>query len=134
MRPTHPGECAQYAAAGYGVANYCLRSCDPLADECPGDNLCVPFAGEFVCVDDASGDQGQLFDGCTRANTCDKGLFCGFAEKLNECDGGSENCCVPYCDTTVEPDPCPGQGLQCIAYGDVPPGREHVGTCGVPPI
>jgi len=125
-----------------GVENLCVRHCDPLAPDCPGDDLCVPDhvgdpeAGHFMCIHDASGDEGQVFDPCTKINTCDQGLHCGSAFMIPECGGDPEKlCCMPYCDLTVEPDVCPGVGEECFKWhqGVTPPGLEEVGLCGVPP-
>jgi hypothetical protein len=122
-----------------GIARYCVRPCDPVAQDCPDAGVCVPnygtTDGTFMCLDDASGAEGQLFDGCDGLNTCDPGLLCGSSSMIAECGGDPEGqCCVPWCDLDVQPDPCPGDSLTCFAWsGQPPPGLEHVGLCGVPP-
>ncbi|MFY0532131.1 hypothetical protein [Nannocystis pusilla] len=90
--------------------------------------------GSFLCVLDASGDEGQAFDGCEFANACDPGLSCLDPELAVECDPMSTGCCVPFCDISA-PNTCPGQGQECISwYEDVPalPGLENVGVCSLP--
>lgn len=45
-----------------------------------------------------------------------------------------DGCCEPYCDLT-EPNTCPGQGQQCLAWyaeGTAPPECEHLGVCSLP--
>ncbi|MCY1065542.1 hypothetical protein OV090_12250 [Nannocystis sp. RBIL2] len=124
----------------HAITNLCVRHCDPLAQDCPGDDLCVPDdVGDdqaFMCLDDASGAKGQTFDSCTESNTCDAGLKCGSPFMIPECKGDPEGgCCLPYCDLTADPDVCLDIGLQCLQelQGDVPPGLEDVGVCGRPP-
>ena len=36
-----------------GVLNLCLPRCDPLAQDCAGDDLCIPIDDTFICVFDA---------------------------------------------------------------------------------
>ncbi|MDC0675748.1 hypothetical protein [Nannocystis radixulma] len=125
-----------------GVENLCIRPCDPLAQDCPGDDLCVPdpvggLDGAFMCIDDASGDEGQLFDPCTELNSCDAGLQCASSFMVVDCGGDPDGrCCLPYCDLTDNPDACLDMGLECLqwAEGDAPPGLEDVGVCGEPPF
>lgn len=119
-----------------GLLNLCYLSCDPLAQECPGMDLCVanPMNPQlFICVIDASGEEGQLFDPCEYANACDPGLFCASPQMAVECDQGAAGCCLPFCDLTAPA--CPGAGQQCVPWsGDEPqPGCiQNVGMCRVP--
>ena len=122
-----------------GVTNLCLLRCDPLASECPGDDLCTSVSGDdFLCVPDASGDSGQINTPCSFVNSCDAGLVCIDVSNAVECDQGEIGCCQPFCDLTV-PDPdmqCAGAGQTCIAWypeGEAPPGHEDVGVCGIKP-
>lgn len=123
---------------GQGLLNLCLPACDPLKQDCPGSDLCVPNPNEpanFLCVLDASGEEGQAFDPCEYANVCDPGLACLSPELAGECDPAAPGCCLPFCDNTLEPTDCPGQGLQCIPWfdpGTAPPGLEKLGLCGIP--
>ncbi|MCY1005493.1 ribulose phosphate epimerase [Nannocystis pusilla] len=123
--------------AADGVLTLCFPPCDPLAQDCPGGDLCIPnpmVLGSFLCVLDASGDEGQAFDGCEFANVCDPGLSCLDPGLAVECDPMSTGCCVPFCDISA-PNTCPGQGQECISwYEDIPapPGLENVGICSLP--
>lgn len=122
------------ATTGDGVINLCLLNCHPLEDPCAGDDLCVGYNGEFVCVLDTSGDGGQVNDPCEYVNACDPGLSCIDATYAGECDGLSYGCCQPFCDTT-EPNACAGAGQECLPWYDemtAPAGFENVGVCAVP--
>ena len=118
-----------------GVLNLCLLDCDPLAQDCPGDDVCIlnpQGAGAFSCVLDASGDEGQAFDPCEFINSCDKGLFCALSANATECDPGSD-CCLPFCELGM-PVMCPGAAQECLPWfeeGTAPPGLEMVGYCGL---
>lgn len=119
-----------------GVLNLCLGLCDPLAQDCAGDDLCIPNPqgqGEFTCVLDASGEEGQDFDPCEYINSCDAGLFCALPANATECDPAATGCCLPFCDLAM-PAPCPGVNQMCLAWfeaGTAPPGYETVGYCGI---
>jgi hypothetical protein len=123
-----------------GVLNLCLDACDPLAQDCPTtDDLCIgnPSGDGFLCVIDASGEEGQQHDPCEYANSCDPGLLCLNATAANECDPNASGCCEPFCDLT---DPnadmdCGGVGQVCNPYyeaGTAPPGQENIGYCALP--
>lgn len=120
-----------------GVLTLCLPKCDPLVQDCAGDNLCIPNPQDgtaFLCLLDASGDEGQEFDPCQYINSCDKGFFCAVPTLANECDPNSTGCCLSFCDITLMPK-CNGAGQECLPwYGmDTPaPGYEDVGYCGIP--
>jgi hypothetical protein len=119
-----------------GVLNLCLKICDPLAQDCAGDDVCIPNPqgqGEFTCVLDASGEEGQQFDPCEYINSCDAGLFCALPANAMECDPAATGCCLPFCDLE-NPGMCPGAGQSCLAWfeqGTAPPGYETVGYCGI---
>lgn len=116
----------------------CLPPCDPLLQDCPEGDVCVPDRDDpdgFVCIFDASGDDGHVFGACDHLHDCDEALACVDSKLGLECEptmfGG---CCLPFCDTT-QPPTCPGALQQCLpwfATGEAPPGRENVGVCGVP--
>ena len=115
-----------------GVLILCLPSCDPLLQDCPGDDLCLPLGDVFGCVLDASGEMGAYGDPCEYANACDPGLVCLNPEYVPDCMAGG--CCSPLCEVTA-PNMCPGDGQECIAWyeeGMAPPGYEDVGVCGIP--
>ena len=119
-----------------GVLILCLPACDPLLQNCPGTDLCIPNpqnTESFICVLDASGEEGQEFDVCEYANACDPGLYCFNPELATECDPMAAGCCLPFCDTTAAE--CTGANAQCLPLyeaGMAPPGLENVGFCGLP--
>lgn len=120
------------------VLTLCLPICDPLLNECAADEVCIPNpvdGDKFLCVVDASGEEGQEFDGCDTINSCDPGFVCGDAELAVECEQAPlGRCCLAFCDVTM-PAACNGQGAQCVAWheeGMAPEGLEHVGVCRIP--
>jgi hypothetical protein len=119
-----------------GVLNLCLLRCDPLAQDCPGDDVCIQNpqgVGDFACVLDASGEEGQALDPCAYINACDAGLFCANPANAVECDAEATGCCLPFCDLE-NPAPCPGAGETCLPWfeeGTAPPDLEQVGFCGI---
>ena len=132
-----PGtNCAVYSE---GYLALCLGGCDPLAQDCDPSDVCVgnPNGEGFLCVLDASGDEGQAHDPCDYPNACDPGLICNDPTAADECDPNAEGCCEPFCDLS---DPnadmnCPGVGQVCNPYfeeGTAPPGYENVGYCALP--
>ena len=113
----------------------CLPSCDPLAQDCPNGDLCIaePQGDGFLCVLDASGDEGQAFDPCEYANACDAGLLCVDPALAAECDPSMLGCCLPLCDLTAPV--CPGPDLECLPWyepGMAPEPFKNVGLCGLP--
>jgi hypothetical protein len=120
-----------------GVLTLCLPSCDPLVQDCPGDDLCIANpqdSSSFICVLDTSGDEGQTFDTCEYINACDKGMLCVNPALASECDPEAAGCCLPFCDLSAAP-ACPGAMQQCLPWfadESAPPGLENVGVCGIP--
>jgi hypothetical protein len=119
-----------------GVLALCLPNCDPLVQDCPGDDLCIaadhPPPDHFLCVFDASGDEGQAFDPCQFVNACDSGLACVDSENSAMCDARAPGCCLPFCDLALPE--CPGD-TACVPWypiGTAPAGLEKVGLCGKP--
>ena len=123
------------AIAGEGTLNLCLPVCDPLVQDCPGGEQCIPSGDDFVCVPDGSGDEGQANDPCEFPNSCDKGLACIDTPVASAaCNQGSLGCCQPFCNF---PDaPCPNPDQQCLQWFDpmmqIPEEYEHVGVCAIP--
>lgn len=118
--------------ANDGVLPICLPGCDPLVQDCDGDDLCIPdfSMSGYVCVLDASGGMAPYGTPCDCANCCNAGLTCEDAEQVPEaeCEGAS-GCCTPLCSISSG-DPCPGQGQTCEPYFEPqPPGFEDVGSC-----
>jgi len=115
----------------YSVLALCFSDCDPLLQDCPKDNLCVQNVDSFVCIPDASGDEGQVNDACEFVGACDPGLVC-FASVMasGNCDPQSSGCCQPFC--SLPDGPCPNPDQQCLPLEQTPSGFEHVGICAVP--
>ena len=118
------------------VLNLCISTCDPLLQDCPGDELCIPDGGDgFLCVLDASGEMGAVNDPCEFASACDKGLVClNTASASIACQQGSQGCCQPFCKFPGSP--CPNPDQQCLQWFDpmmeFPPEYENVGICAIP--
>jgi hypothetical protein len=116
--------------ANNGSINLCLQQCDPLLQDCEGENICFyDFSGNFVCafgVGDIPANES-----CGFINDCAAGNVCLGAETLPACNGAS--CCVAFCDLS---DPtCETGGTECTAFfeeGTAPPGYESVGVCIIP--
>lgn len=127
--PTCP---SGFFCAGGRELVLCIKQCDPLAQDCAGDDLCVPINGSYACIFDASGDEGQVNDFCEYISGCDKGLICVSPAAASECNQGANGCCQPMCDLG-KPDPCPGAGQTCQPiYEPAPANLEHVGYCTLP--
>lgn len=134
--------CADPAAiclvASPGMLNVCRPTCNPLLQDCIDDHVCLPNLqlADAVCVSDASGDEGQLFDPCDFPNDCDPGLICVSSSSASECDPRANGCCLPFCDSS-EANTCPGQGQVCLGWfpdGVGPPALAELGVCSVPPM
>lgn len=123
------------AATTDGAVNLCFLDCDPLLQDCPGDDLCLMIGYEFHCLDDGSGEQGQLFDVCEFNNACDKGLMCLDPSAAKECEVQTGGCCLPFCDFSDPNTTCPGVGQSCVSLyqeGINPPKYKDVGICVIP--
>lgn len=93
-----------------------------------GDDLCIFTGEDFVCVLDASGDEGQVFDPCEFANMT--------TDQATECDPNAGGCCLPLCDLEDPDFVCPGVGQSCLsiyAEGMAPEEFSNVGICVLPP-
>lgn len=116
-----------------GAANIrCVKSCDPLVQDCSAGDLCRPVLGGFTCVTDLSGGGGEAQDPCELDNSCAPGLWCAYAELVGGCQ--ASYCCTPFCDHT-KLDTCPDEKHECIPWyeeGDSPPGYESLGVCRLP--
>lgn len=116
-----------------GVLNLCLPVCDPLdPDACGDEEVCLsnPLDGKyFICIIDASGEEGQAGDPCQYANACDPAHACLSPDSFPGCDVSEVGCCVPYCDLAAPN--CP-QGTECAPFyeaGKAPQCFEDVGIC-----
>lgn len=117
---------------GNGTLPLCFEACDPLADDCPSNDVCVPTGVSYDCVLDASGDMAPYGTPCNYINVCNPGLACVDAAGVPEpsCEN-SAGCCSPFCNV-FEPSICPGEGQTCEpVYDPQPPGFEHVGVCTI---
>lgn len=118
--------------ANDGALNLCMPRCDPLLQDCAGDDLCLPSGPEFLCAIDASGDAGAVNDPCTFVNTCDKGLLCSLPSASAACMQDADGCCQPFC--SFPGGACPNPDQTCLQFFDpemgIPPGFEDVGRCG----
>lgn len=111
----------------------CIPECEPLLQNCAGNQSCVYLADTFACSP-APDEPKELFESCESLNECDPGLVCAGPEVAVECDHNSLGCCTFYCELGG-PDFCPGVGQECrpfFAPGDTPPGHENVGICALP--
>jgi len=129
------------AVVNDGVLNLCLPGCDPLIQDCAGDDLCIPVGDTFVCVLDASGaETGKALEPCEFANACDKGLLCLQPSASGKCDANAGGCCMPFCDLADQAAADAGckavaDDTSCISLyeeGMAPPDFETVGICVVP--
>ena len=122
-----------------GVLNLCFRDCDPLLQNCPGGDTCIPpnLGGyHFTCLPDGSGEFGKTNDSCEFVNACDEGLVCiDPLDASSACDPLVLGCCQPFCEL---PDAtCPNPDQQCVPFfdpmlPDIPPGYDKIGTCRIP--
>ncbi len=129
----------------------CIPICNPLLDDCPDGQLCVPDQqGSFGCVLDAGDGQSPAGTPCDFVNACDVGTQC-LAPQLYpvpECEGAS-GCCTPMCDWSEFDadldgvadmgDPssaCELPGAECAPWYENPqeaiPELAGVGACIVP--
>ncbi|MCB9705226.1 MAG: hypothetical protein H6711_25350 [Myxococcales bacterium] len=123
---------------GDEITNICFPSCDPLLQDCPGEDGCYPYgrALEWICAYDGSfPGAGADGDPCEFTNNCHPGLHCSpEGDRVPGCQAAS--CCATICDLE-EPNTCPlkDQGAECVPYyamGEAPPGKENLGFCGLP--
>ncbi|MCA9691746.1 MAG: ribulose phosphate epimerase [Myxococcales bacterium] len=122
-----------------GVLNLCLLECDPLVQNCQGNNeVCIPdpMGDTFVCVLDASGGDGVAGTPCEFINSCNPGNMCLNVDYYPAPDcQGSIGCCGPFCDLQNPLCPEDPPGLSCESFyepGNEAPGFEDVGICIVP--
>jgi len=108
-------EMCSISAGGFLIL--CIPECDPLTQDCPDGKVCIPNGVRFVCVLDASGEEGQANDGCEFANGCDKGLACvDTAEASSACDPQIAGCCQPLC--AFPGGGCPNPDQACVQWYD----------------
>lgn len=105
------------ALAADGVVNLCIPDCNPLIQDCPDGDLCIPVGSHFECILDASRGGGQFNDSCEFDNACAKGLVClDTAAASIACDPQTPACCQPFCNF---PDgACPNPDQKCRQWYD----------------
>ncbi len=116
------------------LVGVCVPPCDPLLPDCVNDEICVPHNDTFVCVTDASEEEGQVNDPCEFVNFCDEGLVCvPPAMASSACPQDAGGCCTPFCK--FPGGACPNPDQACVAWfepGMAPEGLEDVGSCMIP--
>jgi hypothetical protein len=117
-----------------GTLPLCLAGCDPLEQNCPSGESCLPNYSNpsYACALDASGGQTPYGSECMFANACDPGLVClnGGSVPNEDCSGAA--CCTPLCDLNAA-NTCPGVGQSCgVLFDPAPGGYQHVGVCVLP--
>ncbi|MCB9568988.1 MAG: hypothetical protein H6710_17525 [Myxococcales bacterium] len=114
---------------------FCIPTCDPLLQDCPGGDTCVPAYDDWLCLlpypEPGLGNDG---DPCYSPNACNPGVICINGDYLPDCQ--NDNCCASLCDLT-QPNTCPlkDQGHECVPFytlEEPPPGKENVGYCALP--
>lgn len=113
-----------------GAINWCLELCDPLLQDCPGDDICSFDSNyAFVCLPSTStaGPGAECSGSLPR--DCQAGSLCVSADAVPGCMGPS--CCAPICDLGA-PNPnldCPAETGCALLWQENPPGFEDVGVC-----
>jgi hypothetical protein len=119
-----------------GVLPLCMSTCDPIGQDCEGDQACLPdeSGAGFICVL-STGTGAPYGTPCNYVNSCNPGLLCIDAAAVpeSECEG-AWGCCSPLCDLQSG-ESCPGEGQACLPFYPLdvtPPGYEDVGVCQLP--
>ncbi|MDC0722686.1 ribulose phosphate epimerase [Nannocystis bainbridge] len=121
-------------SANEGVLPVCLKSCDPLLQDCGDMQGCYgdPSFGGFICFAPDPGENiGDDNSPCEYTNACLAGFSCQAAETVEGCMGAM-GCCTPYCSIADGDADC-APSEDCVAFfADPPPGTEDVGVCVIP--
>jgi hypothetical protein len=118
-----------------GINPTCEYYCDPLLQDCEGNNVgCYPAFDSFVChttgYDDGEGEDGSS---CWTIQSCKPSLVCVAGDVQAGC--AADRCCTPLCDITDPMPPCVDAMEECVPWyepGMAPPGLENVGACLIP--
>ncbi len=118
-------------ASNDGTPPLCIPHCDPLLQDCPGNQACYgdPGAPIFFCYGPDPHDGGMDGSKCEFTNACLAGLHCAESAMLEGCPPDSSGCCTPYCP--LDGDVCTGAEV-CVAFSQPIPGFENVGICALP--
>lgn len=105
-------------------------TCDPLRQDCPGDQACQLVGQVFAC-NEVGPDAAGFGEACGPfAGPCAPGLDCGSEVVLGCSDGFG--CCTSFCDPAGGGNAdCPNN-LRCVAIyapGNLPPETADVGVC-----
>ena len=118
-----------------GLLPLCEQTCDPLLQDCIGEDVgCYLAAGLFICAQSGY-DEGKGSDGdaCYTVQSCKPGLICVNGPALEGCNG--ERCCTPVCDLSMGGVECSAPTEMCVAVfaeGEAPPQWKDVGLCLIP--
>jgi hypothetical protein len=117
--------------ANDGSVTLCLKTCDPLLQDCGAGLACFYAVSDFNCIfttqDIPTGEP------CGYINDCAAGNYCADAAALPACNGSA--CCASFCDFSDPNAMCPTAGTECVSFfeeGMAPPGYEDVGVCILP--
>jgi len=120
----------------------CFAMCDPLVDDCPPSQRCMPSWDSFACVPLAP--EGDATTGapcygpiegcpaghdcyqCAQGHTCIDGLDYGPGCALDELGG----CCTEYCD--LAQGACSNPLHECLPLEVPLESHADLGACGVP--
>lgn len=120
--------------ANMGVLPLCLKTCDPLVQDCANNHACYgdESLDQFFCArPDPGSETGTDGSPCQFTNACIAGFACVDGSVLEGCDG-ADYCCTPYC-TVGDDTPC-APTEDCVPFypENAPPGLENVGLCAIP--
>jgi len=123
--------------AGMGGFGGASAECDPLLQDCDGDDACYVIleTGEQLCS--FVFDPGTQGDPCAAINVCDVGYGCNLIASPET----SDRVCAFFCDPDGGSPSCaegPGPAYDCRRingfYGDVPDVSPTLGMCVDPLI
>ncbi|MCB9568443.1 MAG: hypothetical protein H6710_14730 [Myxococcales bacterium] len=135
----NPDTCPGGECIGFndGFLPLCEVACDPLVQDCIGDNVgCYAVLGndKFVCATSGYMDgKGNDGDECYTIQSCLPGLVCIDGTVQEGCL--TQRCCTPVCDLTGNGAECTSPGESCTspwAQGEAPIQYEDVGLCVIP--
>jgi hypothetical protein len=121
---------------------YCLVPCDPLVDECPGEDVCVP-SYHFYCTPPGPQSLGEgeacssgYADECAPGLVCCDGAmsqefdYCADHTRIPGCPADAAACCGRVCDPE-DGDSCT-RGLVCEPVLANDPCLAEYGICRLP--